>query len=88
MTEEQSERRSPDGSRYRSYLLRLWQEAPGDGDRVVLQDVVGGETRGFASLESLFAYLETARAQLEGRGDSPIEEERRQSMDRRTGRAT
>ena len=73
MTQDPSEGRSPDGSRYRSYLLRLWQEAPGDADRVVLQDVVGGETRGFPSLESLFVYLDAAREQVEGGEDGSLD---------------
>jgi hypothetical protein len=64
--------RRPDGSRYRSYLLRLWQETPGDADRVVLQDVVSGEWRGFSSLESLFAYLNASRAQTDGDGDGSL----------------
>jgi hypothetical protein len=66
MTQYRSEARSPDRSRYRSYLLRLWQEAPGDRDRVVLQDVLGGEMRGFPSLESLFAYLVASGRSMDG----------------------
>jgi hypothetical protein len=66
MTQDRKAARRQDESRYRSYLLRLWQEAPGDADRVVLQDVVGGETRGFPSLESLFAYLNASRGQADG----------------------
>lgn len=73
MTEDRNERQSPNGSIYRSYLLRLWQEAPGDGDRAVLQDVMGGETCGFPSLESLFAYLDTVRGHVEGREDGGME---------------
>jgi hypothetical protein len=69
MTQDRKAARRQDESRYRSYLLRLWQEAPGDADRVILQDVLGGETRGFPSLESLFAYLDTTRGQLEGGED-------------------
>ena len=72
MTQDRSDARSPDGSTYRSYLLRLWQEAPGDADRVILQDVLGGETRGFPSLESLFAYLEASRAQTNGDNDGGL----------------
>ena len=69
-------------------VLRWWQEGPGSGERVLLQDVLGGEPRCFASLESLFAYLDAARGQSEGRDGSQIGEERRQSMNRKTGRAT
>jgi hypothetical protein len=65
MTQDPSADRRPEGSTYRSYLLRLWQEAPGDADRAVLQDVVGGETRGFPSLESLFAFFRTLRVPSE-----------------------
>jgi hypothetical protein len=65
MTQDPSADQRPDGSTYRSYLLRLWQEAPGDADRVLLQDVVGGETRGFPSLESLFVFFRTLRVPSE-----------------------
>jgi hypothetical protein len=65
MTKDWSAVRRPDGSTYRSYLLRLWQEAPGDADRVLLQDVVSGATRGFPSLESLFAFWRTLRVPSE-----------------------
>ena len=50
---------TPDASDagYQSYLLRLWQERPGGERRVLLQDVLSGESRWFASLEALFAHL-------------------------------
>lgn len=88
MTQDHSENRAAGSAHYRSYLLRWWQEGPGSGERVLLQDVLGGEPRCFASLESLFAYLDAARGQLEGRDGSQIGEGRRQSMNRKTGRAT
>ncbi len=73
MTEDRNERQSPNGSTYRSYLLRLWQEAPGSTERVVLQDILGDEARGFASLESLFAYLDAVRGHVEGGEDGGLE---------------
>ena len=45
---------------YRSYLLRLWQDASGKC-RVLLRDVLSNEPRHFANLESLFAHLEKVR---------------------------
>ena len=45
------------GPRYQSYLLRLWQEAPGSERRALLQEVLSGESRRFSSLEDLLAYL-------------------------------
>ena len=45
--------------RYYSYLLRLWQ-VDGAGSpiwRASLEDVHTGTRRGFADLESLFAFL-------------------------------
>lgn len=51
--------------RYRSYLLRLWQEAPGGECRVLLQDVVSNEPHYFTNLESLFAYLNGVHRQSE-----------------------
>ena len=45
--------------RYFSYLLRLWQvDGAGASDwRASLEDPHTGERRGFANLESLFAFL-------------------------------
>jgi hypothetical protein len=99
MTQDQSGVQGSGVAGTRSYLLRLWQEVPGGRERALLQDVLGGEPRGFSSLESLFAYLDATRGQLEGeadggpvqtadRDDSQNGEEGRQHMNRRTGRAT
>jgi hypothetical protein len=99
MIQDQSEAQSSGRAGSRSYLLRLWQEVPGGRERALLQDVLGGEPRGFSSLESLFAYLDATRGQSGGEGGScPVQaadrdgsqnrEEGRQHMNRRTGQAT
>jgi len=43
--------------RHLSYLVRLWQEIPGAPWRASARDVAADERRGFANLESLFAFL-------------------------------
>jgi hypothetical protein len=46
--------------RYRAYLLRLWQAEGEDGQpvwRAALEEARTSERRGFADLESLFAFL-------------------------------
>ena len=46
--------------RYRAYLLRLWQAEGEDGRpvwRAAIEDARTSERRGFADLESLFAFL-------------------------------
>jgi hypothetical protein len=50
---------------YRSYLLRLWLE-PNDPPawRAMLESPANGERRGFASIESLFAFLEQETERL------------------------
>ena len=54
--------------RYKSCLLRCWQEQvpPQAGEsriwRFSLQDTRSGKQRGFASIEALMAYLQTALA--------------------------
>jgi hypothetical protein len=99
MTQDQSGAQGSGSAGSRSYLLRLWQEVPGGSERALLQDVLGGEPRGFSSLESLFAYLDATRGQLEGEedggpvraaghDDSEVREEGRQPLNRRTGRGT
>lgn len=45
---------------YRSYLLRLWRVGPEEAAwRASLESPHTGELTGFASLEDLFAFLET-----------------------------
>jgi hypothetical protein len=49
-----------DEQRYIAYLLRLWQAEGEDGRpvwRAAIEDARTGERRGFADLESLFAFL-------------------------------
>jgi hypothetical protein len=46
-------------AKYYSYLLRLWQDGSEIGWHIYLQDVNTGVQRGFLSLESLHAYLQT-----------------------------
>ncbi len=48
---------NPNPKQYRSYLLRLWCEAPDRDWRASLQDPRTGKRFGFASLEQLFAFL-------------------------------
>jgi hypothetical protein len=43
--------------RYHSYLLRLWKEHTHAPWRASLQDAVDGTRHGFASLESMVAFL-------------------------------
>ena len=56
---------------YRSYLLRLWLE-PNDPPawRAILESPANGERHGFASLETLFAFLEQETERLEHEKDS------------------
>jgi hypothetical protein len=51
---------------YRSYLLRLWLE-PNDPPawRAMLESPANGERHGFASLETLFAFLEQETGRME-----------------------
>ena len=44
--------------RYRSYLVRLWQDAPEGPWRAVVQNVITNERHGFATLEELCAFLQ------------------------------
>jgi hypothetical protein len=56
---------------YCSYLLRLWLE-PDDPPawRAMLESPANGERRGFASLESLFVFLEKETGRLEQEKDA------------------
>jgi len=58
------------GSRYRSYLLRLWQTADGDRQvlRVSLEQPGSGRRLGFAGLDELVAFLKGAIAGAEDEG--------------------
>lgn len=47
----------------RSYLLRVWEEIPGQGYRVSLKNVANGEQIGFADLETLFEFLKKQQRQ-------------------------
>lgn len=49
---------SADPGRYRSYLVRLWREAPGEPWRCHLHSVGTGQERRFATLARLFEFLE------------------------------
>jgi hypothetical protein len=44
---------------YHAYLLRLWQTGEGEAAewRALLEDPRTGERRGFADLDSMFAFL-------------------------------
>jgi hypothetical protein len=50
---------APDTQRYHAYLLRLWHAGEGEAVvwRALLEDPRTGERRGFADLDSLFAFL-------------------------------
>lgn len=59
---------SDERPRYLSYLVRLWQ-ANSTGDpqwRASVEDPESGQRRGFADLESLFAFL-VERTESNGR---------------------
>jgi len=53
---------STDLDRYRSYLVRLWREAPGDPWRCQVRCVGRGRERRFAGLAELFEFLVTDAA--------------------------
>ncbi len=58
---------NPNSRPYRSYLLRLWCEAPDRRWRASLHDPRTGKRFGFASLEQLFAFLmEQADSDIKG----------------------
>jgi hypothetical protein len=57
----------PSAKKYRSYILRLWCEAPDRCWRASLEDPRTGKRMGFASLEQLFAFLmEQADGDMKG----------------------
>jgi hypothetical protein len=43
--------------RYRAYLLRLWQDVPGQPWRALLQDANTHERHGFQDLDQLLTFL-------------------------------
>ncbi|MGD1992527.1 MAG: hypothetical protein PVI59_04965 [Anaerolineae bacterium] len=52
-----SDRQGQSPQHYRAYLLRMWQEAPGQPWRALLQDAGTHERYGFADLDRLLAFL-------------------------------
>jgi hypothetical protein len=48
---------SSDPDRYRSYLVRLWREAPGGPWRCQVECVGAGREQRFAGLAELFEFL-------------------------------
>jgi hypothetical protein len=62
---------------YQSYLLRLWRTSSHGGSvwRASLESAQTGERRGFADLESFFAFL------AEQTGDGSSHEDRSQSTE-------
>ena len=46
------------GGTYRSYLLRLWKSATGEGVRIAVEDVETGESHAFADLERFSRWLD------------------------------
>ncbi len=53
-----------DPGRYRSYLVRLWREAPSGPWRCHVQCVSTGRELRFAGLQGLFDFLETDAARV------------------------
>ncbi len=58
--------------RYQVYLLRLWQERPGEPWRVLLQDPGSEQRRGFASVEECFAFIRERTRDEESDSSSEI----------------
>jgi hypothetical protein len=56
--------------RYRSYLLRLWREAPGAPWRCQVHCVGSGQERRFPGLERLFDFLESELSEPSGPGEA------------------
>lgn len=54
--------RCVDPVRYRSYLVRLWREAPGEPWRCQVHCVTTRRERRFAGLAELFEFLEAEAA--------------------------
>lgn len=75
-------------SHYSSYLLRIWHSAEGDpqgqGRRVSLQDLATGERLGFADLESLFAFFETAGTKIATEANAVEQKEATKQADNNT----
>ena len=63
--------RGADPARYRSYLVRLWREAPGGPWRCQVHCVTTGRERRFAGLAELFEFLEA-----EATGSEPSHKEK------------
>lgn len=76
---------------YLSFLLRLWQESDGSpqGDpplwRASLESPQGGEHKGFAGLEELFAYLREQMSLVPAMG-GPEPGQRRLEADQARGK--
>jgi hypothetical protein len=55
---------------YRSYLLRLWLEPNNPTEwRAMLESPVSGERYGFASIESLFGFIEKETERMRSEKD-------------------
>jgi hypothetical protein len=67
---------------YRSYLLRLWLE-PNDPPewRAMLESPSTGERHGFASLQSLFDFVEQETERLEAENGTRIARKTRSNTD-------
>lgn len=55
-----------DPARYRSFLVRLWKEAPDLPWRYQVRDVASGDEQRFADVEHLIDFLKEASAQQPG----------------------
>lgn len=49
--------------RYRAYMLRLWQESPGQPWRASLQDASTQQRHGFPDLDQLLTFLHAQTGQ-------------------------
>ncbi len=64
---------------YSAYLVRMWQDTPGNPWRASAQSVQSGETMRFSSLQALFEYLgaqttgSLCARELSGDHDAPTE---------------
>jgi hypothetical protein len=60
---------------YRSYLLRMWKEVPGDDYRASLQDIITSECHNFSTLAALINFLRSKNEPCEFPVESRFEVE-------------
>jgi len=59
---------------YQSFLLRLWQEKPGEAWRASAKEILSGERVHFANLDDLFTYLQTQTQLNDGEKRPPLDQ--------------